>query len=145
NHVTSAHTSFGSQPQKRSQAICAHMEAKINPPNVNTGNPIATALYVTSSTRSGFTFFNNGWIAAPIRFLSIRRINPYNIPPVMKDQISVLNFLADSRPCIHPGASNQGFIASSVINSPSPGPAIAGKRYSTASVFSPEGYSKFTL
>src|SRR5699024_10837112 len=103
NHVIKAHTSFGSHPQKRSQAICAQMAAKISPPKVNTGKPMATERYVISSNRSGFAFLTKGCIAAPSRFRnrSLNRI--YNRVPVRKDQINVLNFLPASSTFIQPG------------------------------------------
>src|SRR5699024_11218083 len=100
---------------------------------------------VISSTRSGLTFFSNGCIAAPILFLKINRISPYKMKPVPKDQISVLNFFAAFFPCNQPGASNQASCPASVINSPSCGPAIGGKLYSTCNILSPEGYSNVVL
>src|SRR5699024_5024025 len=121
-----AHTSLGSQPQKRSQAICAQIEAKIRPPNVNTGNPMAMERYDISSNNSGFTFCINGCKNAPKHFLVKSLMTPYNTAPVNVDQMIVLNFLPASFPCIHEGISNHGSIAFSDNNSPSYGPAIAG-------------------
>src|SRR5699024_6369568 len=141
NHVTSAQTSLASQPQKRSQAICAQMEAKIKAPSVKSGNPMATARYVTSSTRSALIFLSKGCIAAPILFLNNKRRNPYRISPTINDQRSVLNFLAALLPCNQPGASNKASCTPSVINTLSLGAAMAGKLYSAVRILSPDEYS----
>src|SRR5699024_12690471 len=76
-------------------------------PILKSGNPIATARYVTSSTRSALIFLSKGCIAAPILFLNNKRRNPYRISPTINDQRSVLNFLAALLPCNQPGASNK--------------------------------------
>src|SRR5699024_2473254 len=83
NQVISAQTSFGSQPQNLSQAICAHIAAKIKPPKVNTGNPIATERYITSSTSCGLIFLSQVCTLAPTRFLVSNRINPYKTVPAI--------------------------------------------------------------
>src|SRR5699024_5797112 len=123
----SAHVSLGSQAQKRSQAICAQIAAKINPPRVNIGNPIATERYIISSTKFGLTLFKSGCTFAPILFLNTNRIKPYKIVPERNDHISVFNFLGASLPCIQFGASKRGVILSGVTSLPPLGPAIAGK------------------
>src|SRR5690625_4816673 len=122
-----AHTSVGSQPQNRSQAMCAQIEAKIKPPSVNNGNPIATERLVTSSNKFGLIFFKNGWTNAPILLRVNSRINPYNNPPDINDHINVLSLRGASFPCIHSGALNNGVMRSSDNNSPPLGPAIGGK------------------
>src|SRR5699024_11590504 len=77
---------FGSQPQNLSQTICTHIAAKIKPPKVNTGNPIATERYITSSTSCGLIFLSQGCTLAPTRFLVSNRIKPYKTVPAIRSE-----------------------------------------------------------
>src|SRR5699024_7898910 len=116
-----------SQPQNLSQAICAQIDAKIKPPSVKSGNPIATARYDISSNKFGLIFFKRGCINAPSRLRIIRRYNPYLTTPTISDQIHVLNVLLSSSPCIHSGAVNNALILSSETSFQPDRPRIGGK------------------
>src|SRR5699024_2126769 len=108
---------------------------------VNSGHAIATARYVSSSTRSALIVLSKGCIAAPILFLNNKRRNPYRISTTINDQRSVLNFLAALLPCNQPGSSNTASCTPSVINTLSLGAAMAGKFDSALIILSPDGYS----
>src|SRR5699024_3545656 len=126
NQVISAQTSFGSQPQNLSQAICAHIAAKIKPPKVNTGNPIATERYITSSTSCGLIFLSQGCTLAPTRFLVSNRIKPYKTVPSINDHINVFSFLGAASHWNQVGALSKGSILSESTNPAPLGPDIAG-------------------
>src|SRR5699024_1271644 len=113
--VINAQTSLGSQPQNLSQAICAQIDAKMRPPNANTGNPIATERYTTSSTKSVLIFLKYGFTHAPTRLRIIKRAIIYNKPPTTTDLRTVFSLRAESAPFIPLGVVIKGSILSGVI------------------------------
>src|SRR5690625_5106073 len=68
----------------------------MRPPNANTGNPIATERYTTSSTKSVLIFLKYGFTHAPTRLRIIKRAIIYNKPPTTADQRTVFNLRAES-------------------------------------------------
>src|SRR5699024_10381527 len=96
--VINAQTSLGSQPQNLSQAICAQIDAKMRPPNANTGNPIATERYTTSSTKSVLIFLKYGFTHAPTRLRIIKRAIIYNKTSTITDQMTVFNLRSEFEP-----------------------------------------------
>src|SRR5699024_10904745 len=110
-----AQTSLGSKHQNISKEIYAKIDAKMRPPNANTGNPIATERYTTSYTKSELIFLKYGFTHAPTRLRIIKRAIIYNKPPTTTDQRTVFNLRAESAPFIQLGVVIKGSILSGVI------------------------------
>src|SRR5690625_2863902 len=87
----------------------------MRPPNANTGNPIATERYTTSSTKSVLIFLKYGFTHAPTRLRIIKRAIIYNKPPTTTDQRTVFNLHAESEPFIQLCVVIKGSILSLVI------------------------------
>src|SRR5699024_7241465 len=87
----------------------------MRPPNANTGNPIATERYTTSSTKSVLIFLKYGFTHAPTRLRIIKRAIIYIKPPTTPHQRTVFNLLAESSPFILLGVVFKGSILSDVI------------------------------
>src|SRR5699024_4474928 len=98
NQVIRADSSFGSQPQNLSKAICAHIAAIIRPPKVNTGNHIATERYINSSTSCALIFLSQDCTLAPTRYLVINRIKQFTTVSAINDHINVFSFLGAASP-----------------------------------------------